>query len=160
MSHTHELNVHIGQVHIGRNGDVLKALLGSCVGIALLWKSRKVCGLAHCLLPVAPTKLTTIGGRFVSQAIPSLLALMHVQPEEYSDIQAVVAGGGNMTNPQSINPSELIGSVNARTAINLLNELRIPVIHQDLGGEEGRRIVVFCSSGEYVIERIPRLIAA
>jgi chemotaxis protein CheD len=41
---------------IGSGDDVLRATLGSCVGIGLLWRERAIYGLAHCLLPEAPDR--------------------------------------------------------------------------------------------------------
>ena len=34
-------DVHIGEVKIAKNGEVLKAILGSCVGIGIIWKEKK-----------------------------------------------------------------------------------------------------------------------
>ena len=40
------LQVQIGKLEVGERSDQLHALLGSCVGIAFLWKKRGCCGLA------------------------------------------------------------------------------------------------------------------
>lgn len=70
--------VGIGEVVIGRTNAVLKATLGSCVGIAFFWNKGGVCGLAHCLLPESPKSVLSIGVRYVDQAVPSLFALMQL----------------------------------------------------------------------------------
>jgi chemotaxis protein CheD len=160
MSETREIHVTIGEVKTGRKGKRLRALLGSCVGIAIIWRARGISALAHCLLAESPTKLNTIGGRFVSQAIPSMLLLMRARPEDYGELVAVVAGGGNMTVPNAKNPNELVGSVNARTALRCLADLKIRVIHEDLGGEVGRTITVDCETGNFEIQHLSRIVAA
>lgn len=48
------IRVRIGQLAVERRPVILKATLGSCVGVAMLWHERGVYGLAHCLLPTAP----------------------------------------------------------------------------------------------------------
>ncbi|MBX3041147.1 MAG: chemotaxis protein CheD, partial [Bdellovibrionaceae bacterium] len=93
------LDVHIGEVKVARNGETLKAILGSCVGIGLIWRRRGLCGLAHCLLPKSPVPTFVIGARFVDQAFPSLLALLKAHPEDYPELELILVGGGNMTNP-------------------------------------------------------------
>lgn len=155
-----ERHVRIGQVLVARDGETLKSLLGSCVGVALIWKSKRMCGLAHCLLPEAPQKSYEINGRFVSQAIPSLLAMMHIKPENFSEVEAVIAGGGNMTKPEERSCDALIGTQNVLMAQKFLKNLGIKIIFEDIGGEEGRRISVNSTTGEFEVQKIPRQMAA
>ena len=70
-----EINVHIGEVKIATSDTILRALLGSCVGVAILWPERNIFGLAHCLLARSPDKEFKVGARYVDQAIYSLLSL-------------------------------------------------------------------------------------
>ncbi len=153
-----DLNVHIGEVKVGRETDVLKALLGSCLGIAFIWKEKGVYGLAHCLLPEPVLRTDALGGKYVTQAIPTLLNLMNVDPSQYREIDAIITGGGNMTNPKVTGPQDLIGFMNAKTAREELRKLRIRLIHEEVGGLEGRRILVNCTTGKFEIEKIPRII--
>ena len=155
-----ELTAHIGDIKIGRKDDILHALLGSCVGIAILWPERGVYGLAHCLLAENPKKTFEISGRYVDQAITSLLILMRVQEKDYPKIQAVIAGGGNMTLPANSDPSKLVGTINSEMAFRCLKERKIKVIHSEIGGLIGRKITVDCLTGEFKIRKIPRNIAA
>ena len=43
--------VGMGEVRIGRRGEILRATLGSCIGIGVIWRQGGRCALAHCLLP-------------------------------------------------------------------------------------------------------------
>lgn len=151
-----DLVAHIGEVKIGRNDDVLHALLGSCVGIGILWRQKGVYGLSHCLLPKAPKPSFEITGRFVDRAIPSILALMKAKEDDYKELRAVIAGGGNMTKPGEDEDKTLIGNMNVRMAQERFKELGIKIWHEDTGGELGRTITIFCSSGKYEIQKIPR----
>lgn len=152
-----QVNVHIGQVKVTSSGEELKAILGSCVGVGLLWRSRNTYGLAHCFLPKSPEETFEIGGRYVDQAIRSLIALMKIRPENFPEIEAVVAGGGNMTAPLTKDNSELVGGLNASAAIEQLKLLGIRVIHSDLGGVTGRKIFINGEDGSYRVRTIPRM---
>ena len=157
---TKEINVHIGEVKIAKKGETLKTILGSCVGIGFIWKDRQVCGLAHCLLAESPTKTFGVGGRFVDQAIPSLLALMRIHPENLSEIQVILVGGGNMTQPGAKNVDALVGSNNFKVAERELKRHGLKVVCFDHAGEEGRRVFINSGDGSYLIEPIPRFVEA
>jgi chemotaxis protein CheD len=152
------LDVHIGQVKIAKNGELLKAILGSCVGIGIIWKDKGICGLAHCLLPESPTVTFEIGGRFVNQAVRSLIALMKIKPEDLDAVSVVIVGGGNMTSPGVADSSDLVGANNFKMAIKEAKKHHLKVVYSVGGGEEGRKIFVDCSDFSYRIEKIPRIV--
>jgi chemotaxis protein CheD len=155
-----EINVHIGEVKVARHGEILKTILGSCVGIGFLWESKSICGLAHCLLPEAPSKTAEIGGRFVTQAIPSLIALMKIKPEDIQDLVVIVAGGGNMTQSNSKKMDSLVGTHNFATAERELKKLGFRKLQLYKANEEGRRIIIDSKLCKYEIEIIPRIVQA
>ncbi len=154
------INVHIGEVKTGKGQQKLHTILGSCIGIALLWPKHEIYGLAHCLLPKAPDGLLdemTEGGRYVDQAIESLTQMMRIT--HYKDIRAVVAGGANMTQPDTPSPEKLVGHQNACSALEGLRLRKIIVVHQDTGGHAGRKMSIACESGTFDINTIPRIAA-
>lgn len=152
------LSVHIGQVKVAKRGEILKAILGSCVGIAVLDKGQKICGLAHCLLPINPEPSFEIGARYVDQAFRSLIAIMKLKTEEAKLVSIVIVGGGNMTNVVASNKSELVGESNFRTAIEEAKKYNLKILYTEGGGNEGRKIYVDSSDLSYRIEKIPRII--
>jgi chemotaxis protein CheD len=141
---------------VGKVGEKLKATLGSCVGIAFLWKEKKIYGLAHCLLPDANITSFSVSAKYVSQAIPSLIHLMKIPKESFSEIEVHLAGGANMLVQLSKSNPEHIGKLNQKMAIKLLAENGFKVKHKDFGGEEGRQIAVDCSTEEVVIKKISK----
>ncbi len=154
------LNVHIGEVKIAKKGEMLKAILGSCVGIGIIWKGKEMCGLAHCLLAESPSPTFEIGGRFVDQAFRSLLALMKIRPEDINDVEVVIVGGGNMTSPGIADSSKLVGTNNFRVALSEAKKHNLKVIHSEGGGEEGRKIFVNSADFSYIVKKIPRIVRA
>ncbi|MBL7545341.1 MAG: chemotaxis protein CheD [Bdellovibrionaceae bacterium] len=153
-----EVHVSIGEVKLGTGNDVLKSSLGSCVGIALLWKSKKRYALAHCLLSESPVSSLKINARYVSQAVPSLIALMKIRStQDFSEVEAVLVGGSNMTAPLARDEKTLIGYQNVKAAEDYLKKYGIKVIYKDVGGDTGRKIRVFCETAEFKIDLIPRI---
>jgi len=153
-----EVNVHIGEVKTVRRGETLKAILGSCVGIGLIWRENNVCGLAHCLLPESPERSFIIGARYVDQALPSLIALMRIKDGDFGKVEAVVAGGGNLTAPECTDERELVGGRNAEVALKLIEGAGFRLLYSELGGDQGRCIKIDGSDFSYNVRSIPRIV--
>ena len=141
--------VRMGQLKIGVRTDQLEAVLGSCVGIALIWKKAGRCGLAHCLLPEAPveeasTLKAMTSARYVSLAVPALLRLMGAHEADYPDIEAVLAGGANMLDARSQRLQ--VGQQNAAAARKYLQQCGLTVSYCSLGGKHGRTMHVDCAA--------------
>lgn len=150
--------VGMGQLKIGARSERLQAMLGSCVGIAFIWRKGGCCGLAHCLLPEAPaaTRLRAPIGppaaRYVSEAVPSLLRMMGAREADYPDIEVILAGGANMLQGRS---SRLqIGQQNVAAAQKYLQQLGLSVRYCRLGGKHGRTMLIDCARQTYVVNDI------
>ncbi|WP_329740495.1 chemotaxis protein CheD [Dyella sp. A6] len=146
MPGTDEIQVHMCKVAVGRPGDVLRATLGSCVGIGFLWRDGGMCGLAHCLLPSTSASPLHIGAKYVTEALPSLLTLMRLQPRHYRAVDAVIAGGASMVERISAPFHEAIGDANAKAARDGLARLGIRLVADDTGGKHGRQITIDCAN--------------
>jgi chemotaxis protein CheD len=150
--------VGMGQLKIGSRTDQLHALLGSCVGIAFLWKKGNCCALAHCLLPEAPGNQTSgehldqISARYVNKAVPAMLKLMGATEADYADIVVVLAGGANMLNGCSSRFQ--VGQQNADAARRHLRQLGLNVQYCRLGGKSGRTLTVDCATSSYTVGEI------
>jgi chemotaxis protein CheD len=153
---SHEpLYVASGQLRVGRGSEVLTTLLGSCVGIALLWKKGGRCALAHCLLPEGPHGALRFGARYVNHAVPSLLALLGAGREDYADIEVIVAGGASMLG--RMRASAMVGDQNATAAQRCLSESGLRVSFIDVGGKCGRKLSVDCAHQSYNIVKVERI---
>lgn len=155
---TEKLHVTIGQVKVGKAGQSLHAILGSCVGIGFLFPNRGIYGLAHCLLSKSTAPASTeISGRHVDTAIKSLSTLMELTPADRRKLRVFLAGGANMTMPTDTDPSRLVGSTNANFAKKAIKDAGFRIQHEDLGGLLGRQVTIQCDTGTYEIATIPRL---
>ncbi|WPU63614.1 chemotaxis protein CheD [Peredibacter starrii] len=139
------IHVHIGEAKLGAPHSVLKAILGSCVGIGLIWRKQNKIALAHCLLPEGKSQQKA---KFVNEAVDSLLELIGASHDSWKEIEAVVAGGANMY--QDIGPNGLrVGNLNIAAALKYLSEKKIKIIFQDTGKEHGRQLILDVDSGQY-----------
>lgn len=146
------LQVAMGQLKLGARTDQLQALLGSCVGIALIWKKRGQCALAHCLLPDCPQMANEFGARYVNQAVPSLLRLLGASQEHFAEIEVVLAGGATMLN--SCSSRLQIGQQNVEAARKQLRKHGLNVSYCRTGGNSGRTLTVDCATCTYAVQEI------
>ena len=132
-------HVKIGEVVLGEEGDVLTANLGSDLGLLFVWSDKKLFGMAHCLLPESPTGLLILSGRFVSQAIPSLIEVMGINSENLNQIEVhIMGGGGDHANP--------IARKNIEAAEIYLGAFGFRIKSVDVGGKFARHMIVDCSA--------------
>jgi chemotaxis protein CheD len=148
-----DIHVGIGQVKTAASPTVLKAVLGSCVGIAFLAPTLGTYALAHCLLPHASSITDQINGRFVDQAIPSLFTILGLSKFDAPLIEAVVAGGASMYGDGG-NKILRIGEMNVQSAMVTLEKYKVRIIHTDLGQFHGRQLIVDCKDGSYHVRNL------
>lgn len=142
-------SVGMGQIALGRNTDVLQAILGSCVGVTLFHPRHRVAVLAHVVLPSASGR-TGLPGKFADTAIPEMLKMLALEGVPSAGIVAKLAGGANMLG-NAAGPLQ-IGEANVAAITELLSAKGIRVIAKDLGGTKGRRMLVDCQTGIIEVE--------
>ncbi|TWU33309.1 chemotaxis protein CheD [Novipirellula artificiosorum] len=143
------LTVRMGEMHVDVDGGTLRTLLGSCVGLALYDRRRKVGGLAHIVLPDSREKNTDRPGKFVDLAVPALIEQMEKAVGEKLRLTAKIAGGASMF---ATSTAGNIGQQNVESCRQMLSDLRIPVLASHCGGEKGRRMSFYTENGNVVIE--------
>ena len=141
-------SIRMGEMSVANDGDLLRTLLGSCIGLALFDRQRKVGGLAHIVLPSARGK-TDSPGKFADTAIPKLIEDMESLAGVELKLTAKMAGGACMFSKSA---AANIGSQNTETCERLLGELGIPIVAKHCGGSKGRRMSLDTGNGRVVIE--------
>jgi chemotaxis protein CheD len=141
-------SIRMGEMSVAADGEELRTLVGSCIGLALHDRRRKVGGLAHIVLPKARGK-TDRPGKFVDTAIPALIERMESLSGCKLKLTAKMAGGASMfTTTVAAN----IGRQNIESCEQLLGDLGIPIVARHCGGEQGRRMAIDTANGKVVIE--------
>ena len=138
-----EIKVGISDYKISESPDKLVTLgLGSCVGIAIYDKERRVGGLSHIMLPDS----TFFSGekkpeKFADLAIPKMIDEI-TKGRNKKTLVAKIAGGASMFNFPDKKDSDSIGSRNVQAVLAKLNELGIPILSSHTGGNIGRTMIV------------------
>lgn len=128
--------VLMGQTQLIETGDCARAVLGSCIGLAIIDVQRELCALAHIVLPKACDR-TGMPGKFADTAIPHMLELLLERKASRPRLIAKFAGGAHMFgNRGPLN----IGDENVQAVTSLLESLDIPIAGRNVGGQQGRRV--------------------
>lgn len=146
------INVGVGELAVSASPDVLKTILGSCVGIAIYSPRDNVGGLLHIMLPRLNNGDMN-KTRYANSGIPELITIIEGKyGVNRRHMVAKIAGGANMFSfKKTAAPLFDIGPNNITAVRYCLNELKIPIIGEDVGLNYGRRVEFHIESGRMVI---------
>lgn len=151
-----EIKIGIGDLNVALLQDKLITLgLGSCVGIALYDNINKIAGLAHIMLPYS-TAFTNQSNpmKFADLAIPMLIEKMISSGSTGRTLKAKIAGGASMFSFGDRNPMMDIGNRNGKAVKEVLQQFKIPILSEDLGGSSGRTMIVEAATGKVFIKTV------
>jgi chemotaxis protein CheD len=140
--------IRMGEMAVASTSGVLRTLLGSCVGIVLYDRRRRVGGLAHVVLPESREKTDT-PAKFVDTAVPALIEAMQALSSEPLRLSARIAGGAQMF---ATSATRRIGDQNIEASEVHLRAMRIPIVGRNVGGSKGRRMTLDVATGSVRIE--------
>jgi chemotaxis protein CheD len=141
-------SIRMGEMAVAREDGVLRTLLGSCIGLALYDRKRKVGGLAHVVLPESRGG-TDKPGKFMDTAIPALFQDMKKLAGGAIEPTARIVGGANMFATEVV---ATIGEQNVEASERVLGALQIPIVGRHCGGDKGRRMSLDTATGLIIIE--------
>lgn len=127
--------------------------LGSCLGVVLYDETTNIGGLAHVMHPKRElVKNNANKAKFVDSAILLMLSRMVKRGARRERIVAKIFGGARMFKNVMGSPGVLqIGEKNIKSAREKLAELGIPVVAEDVGGDQGRTISFNISDGTVLL---------
>ena len=152
-----EVVVRMGELAVSRApGEVLTSVgLGSCIGLALVCRRGRACGLAHVMLPESAGRDAhddPVGaarpGKYADRAVPALLAGVGLLGARPTTLDAVVVGGAQMF-PGSTGME--IGSRNEAAVRAQLARAGVRVIAAATAGGLGRTIRVHVADGTVTV---------
>jgi len=149
------INVGIADYNISSSPDVLRTILGSCVGICLYDSTKKIGGMCHIMLPSMKEQGASMK-KYADTAIPLMFDEMKGRGADVSRIQAKIVGGARMFNVSENSMMGEIGNNNVSKVKEVLGELAIGIISEDTGGNYGRTIDFYLDSGMVKIRSMGR----
>lgn len=163
-------NVGVAELKVSTNSGVLASFgLGSCVAVAMFDPHKKLGGLAHVMLPQSRGKDSEKApGKFADTAVSLLLEELLKVGARKNSIRCKIVGGAQMfdlpgagrTNQRGgavaagSNLATNIGARNTEAVKGALDQLGIPLIGEDTGGNYGRTVKFNTSNGEVEVSSI------
>ena len=145
------INVGVAQIRTAKEQTVLRTILGSCVGVCIFDRMKKIGGLAHILLPL-DTANGTIPEKYADTAIPLLVQMLIKEGAKKEYLSAKIAGGASMFKFEPNVALGQIGDRNVEEAKKALEKLKIPILEEDTGGNAGRVIDFFMVDGHLKVK--------
>jgi len=149
-----ELNVGIADMKISQSPKgLISYALGSCVGICIIDRVKKVAGMVHIMLPTnnnSEDKKNTF--KYADTGIPEMVKQMESMGCMKGRMTAKIAGGAKMF---EIKGNSSIGNIGERNVIatkEVLNKLNIKLISHDVGENYGRTIIFDSETGNLTIK--------
>jgi two-component system, chemotaxis family, protein-glutamate methylesterase/glutaminase len=125
-----------GDLVTTRKAAHLATLLGSCVSVCLSNGFQRIAGMNHFMLPEAGS--SSDRGRYGDTSIRQLVKTLFALDAEPAHYRARLYGGARVIG--HLGAMGDIGARNVELARRMLAELRIPILHEEVGGTKGRRI--------------------
>ena len=147
--------VGMADLKVAKAPDTLTTLgLGSCVGITLFDRAKKIGGMAHCMLPTYKGFEGQNKAKFVDSAVIELINQLVRIGASRNALVAKIAGGAHMFGRSQNNDLLKIGERNAAAGLAILKQLSIPVQANDTGGTHGRTIELNIEDGSLRIKTV------
>jgi chemotaxis protein CheD len=144
--------VHVGQLFTSPRACTVTTILGSCVSVCLWDPATGAGGLNHFLLPQCVENGIS-SPRFGNVAIHRLLDELAGLGSPRARLKAKIFGGASVIDAfQSANES--LGMKNVDLARRLLADAGIPIVAEDTGGAQGRKLVFQTGDGAAWVRKI------
>jgi chemotaxis protein CheD len=146
--------LHAGELVICSEPSIISTILGSCVGVALYDARTGTGGLNHFLLPRSLTSGAEPSARFGDVAMRKLLDGMLARGSVLRDLQAKVFGGARVLNFRDTPGHRDLGAANFDLAFEFLEAQGIRITGRDVGGRQGRKLVLYSHLGDAWVKRL------
>lgn len=134
--------------------NLIIAGLGSCVALCIYDYRLKIGGMAHIMLPSASGNTKGELKKYADTLIPLMVEDLLKMGVRQSRLIAKIAGGASMLCFTG-SPSVLkIGDRNIQAVRQELQNLRVPLKAEDVGGTSGRNIIFDTSNGELIVKTL------
>lgn len=149
------VKVGIADMKLTEAPNKLKTLgLGSCVGVVIY--NNEIAGLAHVMLPdsEASNRANQNRLKYADSALDLMIQDLLNKGAKKSSLKAKIAGGAHMFSFQTESNFLKIGERNVKAVTERLSFHQIPLIAQDVGGNQGRTIEFNIEEGQLEIRTV------
>lgn len=146
------VTIHIGGLRVSREPLIIDTVLGSCIAACLYDPVSGVGGMNHFMLPEGFDPDNPASTRYGVHAMELLITEIMRLGGHRRRFQAKVFGGGHV-----LNIRESLDGVPQRNidfARRFLNTEQIPVMNEDVGGYQARRVLFHAHTGKVFLKRL------
>jgi len=147
------VNVGIADIGLASSPDILRTILGSCVGICLYDPGASLAGLSHIMLP-AKSDRNSNDRKYADSALQLLVEEMAKKGALKSRMVAKIVGGSTMFKMAENSMMGEIGRNNVKKVRDVLGEIGIRIVAEDVGGDYGRTIDFYAEDGRLKIKSL------
>lgn len=120
---------------------ILEAVLGTCVGVAVMDKKARIAGLYHILLARHPNGMAPFPDEvYADRGMPKFLQALRDAGASPERMEAVLAGGALIGTLSRLDMHLDIGGRTMEIVQQMLKESSIPVVQAETGGFFGTRL--------------------
>ena len=150
------IKVGMADLNICHSPDAITTLgLGSCVGVVLYDKGRKIAGMVHVMLPDSTkVRQNQNKAKFADTGIDLLIEMLQKEGSVKSALTAKIAGGAQMFAFNSNNDMLRVGERNVEAVKTKLNSIGIRILAEDTGLNYGRTVEFYPETGDFVIKAV------
>ena len=156
IRHHRRVIMEPGEYYASAEPVTISTLLGSCVSACIFDPVNKVIGMNHFMLsnhryPRHFTMIEADAGRYGIHSMELLINEMLKLGAQKPFFKAKAFGGGTILKNDngSVGNFFCVGEVNVKFIREFLDKEEIPLVAENLGGNEGR--VIHFSSGDYAV---------
>ena len=150
------MNTHFllpGEMAWQREPTAITTILGSCVAVCLHDRTRGHGGMNHYMIGDNLAAAGMTPGKIGDSAIAGLIRLAEMAGSARRDLSASIHGGGAVIG--HLGGIGNVGERNIQVARERLAAAGIPIRHSEVGGTQGRRIILRTDSGEVETHLVP-----
>ncbi len=132
----------------------VKTVLGSCISVTMFHHRIGIAAICHAVLPVCPKRnfckiICKNPYKYVNCVIPDMTSKFRKYGIDPEEIEVKLFGGADMF-PLKTEREKLhsVGRQNIEAAINSVNAEHLRLKSADVGGDVGRKIFFYTSTGE------------
>jgi chemotaxis protein CheD len=154
---TKRVFLHPGQCYFADTPVAIHTILGSCVAFTMRDPLSGQAAMCHCLLPIRPAaeaagQVADDCFRYVDSSLEAMLREFRVRAIPAMRLEIKLFGGANVL--ETISASHAVGSLNWRQAQLSLENMKLPILAQDIGGEVARRLIFETGTGEVFVKQL------
>ena len=144
------VSIHIGGVRASPKPLLLDTVLGSCIAACIYDPVANMGGMNHCMLPEGSDPGDPTSTRYGVNAMELLISKLMKLGADRRRFQAKIFGGGHV-----LNIRESLDGVPQRNidfVRRFLETEQIPVVREDLGGYQPRRVLFETHTGKVYLK--------